>query len=60
MCVVGAFFVLPTISEYLVLTQSSSWLIFLVVLVMVPTVFYAINRVFSWGDKLFAHFRKEE
>ena len=58
-CVVGAFILLPLISNYLMLTKSSSWLIFLVVLIMVPTVFYAINRVFTWGDKLVAHFRKK-
>ena len=43
---------------------SDSWnvgiLIFLVVLIMVPTVFYAINRIFSWGDMLFARFGKKE
>ena len=59
-CVVGAFILLPYLSEYLTLTESSSWLIFLVVLIMVPTVFYAVNRVFSWGDHLVAHFRKKD
>lgn len=58
-CVVGAFIVLPMLSDYLTLTVSSSWLIFLVVLIMVPTVFYAINRIFSWGDKLVSHFSKK-
>ena len=58
-CVVGAFIVLPLLSDYLVLTVGSSWLIFLVVLIMVPTVFYAVNRVFSWGDKIVAHFSKK-
>ena len=58
-CVVGAFFVLPVFSDYLKLTKGSSWLIFLVVLIMVPTVFYAINRIFSWGDMLFARFGKK-
>ena len=58
-CVVGAFFVLPAFSDYLKLTRSSSWLIFLVVLIMVPTVFYALNRIFVWGDHIVAHFRKK-
>ncbi len=53
--VAGAFLVLPVFSSYLKLTQSSSWLVFLVVLIMVPTVFYALNRVFVWAD----HFRKK-
>ena len=50
--IVGAFLLLPPIVGYLNLTSGAAVLILLAVLIMVPTVFYAINRLFAWGDQL--------
>lgn len=51
--VVGAFFVLPPITGYLTIERDSSLLVLLAVLVMTPTVFYVVSRIFVWGDKVY-------
>ncbi|MBO5317879.1 MAG: HAD-IC family P-type ATPase, partial [Oscillospiraceae bacterium] len=47
-CVVGAFFVLPPVLGYLRITRMESRLVLLAVLVMTPTVFFALHRLFDW------------
>jgi len=57
-CAVGAFFVLPPVCRlmemppYLALTDSRSLLVLPIVLIMVPTVYFFLSRLFVWGDKL--------
>jgi len=60
-CVVGAFFVLPPIPgmDYLEVTTPSSWLVLLAVLVMTPTVWVVINRVFDRADTLVEKLRNK-
>ena len=57
-CVVGAFFVLPPVLGYLRITQLESWLVMLAVLVMTPTVFFALHRVFDWAEQLYRKRKK--
>jgi len=57
--VVGAFFVLPPLIGYLDITDSSSWLVFVAVLVMTPTVFFVLHRIFDWGEQLYHKLRKK-
>ena len=47
----GTFFELRT-------SQVSTTLVMLTLLLMTPTVFFAIRRVFDWGDRMVARFRK--
>ena len=49
-CVIGAFFLLPAVVGYLELTKKASYLIMLAVLIMVPTVFFAMNWIFHQID----------
>ena len=49
--VIGAFVLLPPAIGYLQITQASSWLVMLAVLVMTPTVFFALNRIFDLTDR---------
>lgn len=57
LCVTGAFFVLPPLTGFLTITESASYLVLLAVLLIVPTVFILVNRLFALGDKLVAKFR---
>lgn len=57
-CVVGAFFVLPPLVGYLRITRPESWLVMLAVLVMTPTVFFALNRVFDWAEGVYHRLKK--
>lgn len=58
-CVVLAFVFLPSLTGYLKMEQKASWLIMLAVLIMVPTVFYALSRVFDRADALLHRFGKK-
>ena len=51
-CVVGAFFALPPLVGYLRITRTESWLVMLAVLVMTPTVFFALHWVFDRAEAL--------
>ena len=57
-CVVGAFFVLPPVLGYLRITRMESRLVLLAVLVMTPTVFFALHRLFDWVEGLLHRLKK--
>ena len=58
LCVVGAFLVLPLVLGYLRITRMESWLVMLAALVMTPTVFFALHRVFDWAESLYRKLKK--
>ena len=51
--VVGAFFLLPPLIGYLTIQSKEAFLLLPVVLLLTPTLFLAVNRVFAWGDRLY-------
>lgn len=51
-CVVGAFFVLPPITGYLRITQSTSYLVMAAMLLLAPAVLLVMNRLFDLLDRL--------
>lgn len=57
-CVVGAFFVLPPVLGYLRITRGESRLVLLAVLVMTPTVFFALHRLFDWAEQIYHKLKK--
>jgi Zn-dependent protease len=60
-CVVGAFILLPPVPgmDYLEITRASSWLVLLAVLVMTPTVWMVINKLFDSVDALLEKIRSK-
>ena len=56
---VGCFTLLGGIFELQVGSQAAG-LVMLTLLIMTPTVFFAIQRLFDWGDKLFANRHKQQ
>ena len=58
-CVVGAFFVLPPALGYLGIADRRSWLIMLVMLIMAPTVFVVLHRIFDWCEALLGKIKRK-
>ncbi len=51
--VIGAFFLLPWLIGYLTIQSKAAFLLLPVVLLLAPTLFLGVNRVFAWGDRLY-------
>ncbi len=56
---IGCFTLLGGIFELHIESQAVL-LVMAALLIMVPTVFFAIGRIFDWGDKLYARFVKKD
>ena len=56
---VGAFVLLGGLFD-LAITDSRSYLVLIAVVVMAPTVFFVLQRLFAWGDQFWHWFKNRK